>query len=180
MKSNLHKYYKNKIINKIMLKSYYYSIMQVPRLIKITLNIGIGNSENNKKKINFAMRDLESITGRKPVITKTKKSIAGFKIRKGLPIGCKVTLRRNFMWDFLEKLINIAIPRIRDFRGLSKKSFDGNGNYNFGIKEQIIFPEIDYNKIDCIRGLDINIITNAKNNYEGFKLLSEFNFPFKK
>lgn len=180
MEINLKRFYKNNIIKKIMSKSYYHSVMQVPRLVKIILNIGIGSNFNDKKTLNNALSDLTAITGRKPMITKTKKSIAGFKIRKGFPIGCKVTLRKNIMWEFLEKLIHIAIPRIRDFRGLSKKSFDGYGNYNLGIKEQIIFPEINYNKIDRIRGLDINIVTTAKNNNEGFNLLSELNFPFRK
>lgn len=157
----------------------YRSIMQVPKIQKITLNMGVGKSIHNKKILNNAILNLTTITGQKPIITKAKKSIANFKIRKGYPIGCKVTLRKKKMWNFFEKLVLIAIPRIRDFRGLSLNSFDGFGNYNIGIKEQIIFPEINYDKIDNIRGLDISITTSAKSNKEGIALLKYFNFPFK-
>lgn len=156
------------------------TIMEVPRITKITLNMGVGDAVADKKVIQNAVADLEKISGQKPIITISKKSIAGFKIRDDMPIGCKVTLRNERMYDFLERLVYIAIPRIRDFRGLSAKSFDGRGNYSIGVTEQIIFPEIDYDKIDKIRGLDIAITTSAKNDDEGRALLSAFNFPIKK
>lgn len=173
-------FFKKEITKNILLKLKYSSIMQVPKIKKITLNIGVGESASNKKLLENAISDLKLISGQKPIITKAKKSIATFKIRKGYPIGCKVTLRGNRMWDFFERLIYIVIPRIRDFRGLSSKSFDGKGNYTIGIKEQIIFPEIDYDKIDKINGLNITITTSAKSDYEGKVLLSYFNFPFRK
>lgn len=176
---NLNIYYKKNIKQKMMIKFNYKSIMQVPNLKKITINMGVGKSVNNKKILDNAISDLTLISGQKPIITKAKKSIANFKIRKGYPIGCKVTLRKKKMWDFFKRLIFIAIPRIRDFRGFSKKSFDGFGNYNIGIKEQIIFPEINYNKIDNIRGLDISITTTANSDKEGLELLKYFHFPFK-
>lgn len=173
-------FFKKEITKKILLELKYKSIMQVPKITKITLNIGVGETSSNKKLLENAISDLKLISGQKPIITKAKKSIASFKIRKGYPIGCKVTLRGNRMWDFFERLIYIVIPRIRDFRGLSIKSFDGKGNYTIGIKEQIIFPEINYDKIDKINGLNITITTSAKSDNEGKILLSHFNFPFRK
>jgi large subunit ribosomal protein L5 len=177
---DMYNFYKNKVIPKFIKKFNYTSIMQVPKINKITLNMGVGEALTNKKKLEYAISDLTLIAGQKPVITKARKSIAGFKIRQGYAIGCKVTLRSARKWHFLNKLINIAMPRIRDFRGFSKKSFDKYGNYNFGIKEQIIFPEIDYDKIDKIRGLDISIVTTAQSIPEAFYLLSSFRFPFRK
>ncbi|QJC31700.1 50S ribosomal protein L5 [Enterobacteriaceae endosymbiont of Donacia tomentosa] len=177
--SKLYNYYKNKIVKKLMLDLKYYSIMQVPCIKKITLNMGVGKVITNKKFLDNAINDLTLISGQKPIITKSRKSIASFKIRQGHPIGCKVTLRKKRMWNFFERLLWIVIPRIRDFRGLSKKSFDKQGNYSIGIKEQIIFPEINFDKIDRIRGLDITISTNAISNKEGYALLKEFYFPFK-
>jgi large subunit ribosomal protein L5 len=153
--------------------------MQVPRIEKITLNMGVGEAVGDKKVMEFAVGDMTKIAGQKPIVTKAKKSVAGFKIRDGWPIGCKVTLRRERMYEFLDRLINIAIPRIRDFRGVSAKSFDGMGNYSMGVKEQIIFPEVEYDKIDALRGLDITITTTAKNDEECRALLDGFNFPFK-
>lgn len=176
----LYNYYKSHIIKKLMSEFKYHSIMQVPKINKITLNMGVGQASHEKKILNHAISDLTLISGQKPFITKTRKSISGFKIREGYPIGCKVTLRGLRKWDFLNRLINIVIPRIRDFRGLSKKSFDGHGNYSMGIREQIIFPEINYDTIDKIRGLDITITTTARSNKEGIALLSSFNFPFRK
>ncbi len=153
--------------------------MEVPRIKKITVNMGIGEAVQDKKTIEKAVNDLEKLAGQKVVITRAKKSVASFKIREGMPIGAKVTLRRERMYEFLDRLINVALPRVRDFRGLNSKSFDGNGNYSLGVKEQIIFPEIDYDKIDKIRGLDICITTSASNDEEGLALLKEFNFPIK-
>jgi large subunit ribosomal protein L5 len=149
-------------------------------LKKITLNMGVGEALADKKVLEHAVKDMTAIAGQKPVITVARKSVAGFKIREGYPIGCKVTLRGERMWEFLERLISISIPRIRDFRGLSDKSFDGRGNYSMGVREQIIFPEIDYDKVDKIRGMDITIGTTASNNDEGRALLAAFNFPFRK
>jgi large subunit ribosomal protein L5 len=164
---------------KILLKKFSYSsTMAIPRLKKITLNIGLSDS-SDKKSLESAVSDMQLIAGQKPLITKVRKSIAGFKIRDGWPIGCKVTLRREKMWSFFNALVLVSIPRIRDFRGFSVKSFDGNGNYSLGISEQIIFPEIEYDKIDKIRGLDISITTSAKNNNEGEALLRSLSFPFK-
>lgn len=153
--------------------------MEVPRICKIVLNMGVGESTIDKKNLDHAVNDLNLISGQKPIITKVHKSVAGFKIRDGYPIGCKVTLRSNRMWDFLDRLIDVVIPRIRDFRGLNSRSFDGHGNYSMGVREQIIFPEIDYDKVDRIRGMDITIVTTASNNEEGRALLAAFNFPFK-
>jgi len=153
--------------------------MEVPRIKKITVNMGVGEAVQDKKTIEKAVADLEKLAGQKALITRARKSVASFKIREGMPIGVKVTLRRERMYEFLDRLINVALPRVRDFRGLNSKSFDGNGNYSLGIKEQIIFPEIDYDKIDKIRGLDISITTSAKNDQEGLALLKEFNFPLK-
>jgi large subunit ribosomal protein L5 len=154
--------------------------MEVPYITKITINVGLGEAVKDKKVVEQAIGDIEKISGQKPVITNAKKSIAAFSLREGMPIGCKVTLRKNKMYEFLDRLITVAIPRIRDFRGFSRKSFDGRGNYTLGIKEQIIFPEIDYEKIDSIRGLDISITTSAKNDDEARLLLEEFNFPFRR
>ena len=155
------------------------NIFEVPKLVKIVVNIGVGEAVSDSKIINKAIEDLSLITGQKPVVTKAKKSIAGFKLRKGLNIGCKVTLRKKRMFEFLDRLIFIALPRVRDFKGLSKKSFDGNGNYSIGIKEQIIFPEIDYDKVDKIRGMDITITTTTSNQNHAYELLKSFNLPFK-
>jgi large subunit ribosomal protein L5 len=155
------------------------SVMQVPKITKITLNMGVGEAIGDKKVLEFAAGDMEKIAGQKPIITRARKSIAGFKIREGWPIGCKVTLRKERMYEFLDRLINVAIPRIRDFRGLNGRSFDGRGNYSMGVNEQIIFPEIDYDKVDALRGLDITITTTARTDEEGRALLEAFKFPFK-
>jgi large subunit ribosomal protein L5 len=171
--------YKEKIIPALTEQFGYKSVMQVPRITKITLNMGVGGAVADKKVLQSAVSDMEKISGQKPIITVARKSIAGFKIRDDMPIGCKVTLRRARMYEFLDRLISISIPRIRDFRGLNPKSFDGHGNYSMGVKEQIIFPEIDYDKIDVLRGMDITITTTAQNNQEGLALLKLFNFPFK-
>jgi large subunit ribosomal protein L5 len=171
--------YKERILPALMEQFGYKSIMQAPRITKITLNMGVGEAIADKKILQAAVADMEKISGQKPVITLARKSIAGFKIRDDMPIGCKVTLRSERMYEFLDRLINIAIPRIRDFRGLNSKSFDGRGNYSMGVKEQIIFPEIDYDKIDMLRGMDITITTTAQTNEEGLALLKQFNFPFK-
>lgn len=153
--------------------------MEVPRITKITLNMGVGEAIGDKKVLENAVRDLEAISGQKVVVTKARKSVAGFKVREGWPIGCKVTLRSDRMYEFLDRLINISIPRIRDFRGISSKSFDGRGNFAMGVTEQIIFPEVDYDKVDALRGMDITITTTARTDAEGRALLSAFNFPFK-
>jgi large subunit ribosomal protein L5 len=171
--------YINEIVPELQKKLGHGNVMQVPKVEKITLNMGVGESTVDKKAIEKAQADLGSITGQRPLVTKAKQSIATYKIREGFPIGCKVTLRKSRMYDFLDRLVNIALPRIRDFRGLNKKSFDGNGNYSIGIKEQIIFPEIDYDNIDTIRGLDITITTTAKTDEEALALLKAFNFPIK-
>ncbi len=171
--------YKEKILPALVEQFAYKSIMQAPRITKITLNMGVGGAVADKKVLQSALSDMEKISGQKPVITLARKSIAGFKIRDDMPIGCKVTLRSDRMYEFLDRLISISIPRIRDFRGLSPKSFDGRGNYSMGVKEQIIFPEIDYDKIDTLRGMDITITTTARTNEEGLALLKLFNFPFK-
>jgi large subunit ribosomal protein L5 len=177
--AKLHEFYKETIVPGMMKDMGYSSVMQVPRIEKITLNMGLGEAIADKKVLEHATGDLAAITGQKPLVTVARKSVAGFKIREGYPIGAKVTLRGDRMWEFLERLISIAIPRIRDFRGLNEKSFDGRGNYSMGVKEQIIFPEIDYDKVDKIRGMDITITTSAKTNEEGHKLLSLFGVPFK-
>ncbi|MDO9142166.1 MAG: 50S ribosomal protein L5 [Methylobacter sp.] len=171
--------YKEKILPALVEQFSYNSVMQAPRITKITLNMGVGGAVADKKVLQSAVSDMEKISGQKPVITLARKSIAGFKIRDDMPIGCKVTLRSDRMYEFLDRLISISIPRIRDFRGLSPKSFDGRGNYYMGVKEQIIFPEIDYDKIDTLRGMDITITTTAQTNEEGLALLKLFNFPFK-
>ena len=177
--SRLQEFYKETVIKKLMEERGYANIMQVPRITKVTINMGVGEAIGDKKVIENALADMEKIAGQKPVTTIARKSVASFKVRDGYPIGCKVTLRKERMYEFLDTLISIAIPRIRDFRGLSPKSFDGRGNYNLGIKEQIIFPEIDYEKIDTIRGMDISIATTASNDEDGRALLAAFNFPFK-
>ena len=179
MNTALQKKYNEEIAKKLQKEFGYESIMQVPRITKITLNMGLGDAVDDKKIVNFALDDMTKIAGQKPVTTLSKKSIAGFKIRENWPIGCKVTLRRHKMYDFLQRLISIAIPRVRDFRGYSAKAFDGRGNYSLGIKEQIVFPEIQYDKIDKIRGLDITITTTAKNDVEARALLKAFGFPLK-
>ncbi|GAB6139399.1 50S ribosomal protein L5 [Methylosoma difficile] len=171
--------YKETILPALIEQFGYKSVMQAPKITKITLNMGVGGAVADKKILQSAVSDMEKIAGQKPVITLARKSIAGFKIRDDMPIGCKVTLRSDRMYEFLDRLISISIPRIRDFRGLSAKSFDGRGNYSMGVKEQIIFPEIDYDKIDALRGMDITITTTAKTNEEGLALLKLFNFPFK-
>jgi large subunit ribosomal protein L5 len=178
--AKLHDFYKDTVVAELQKKFEYKSVMQVPRIEKITLNMGVGEAITDKKVLENATNDLTAISGQKPLITKARKSVAGFKIREGYPIGAKVTLRGERMWEFLERLISISVPRIRDFRGLNPKSFDGRGNYSMGVREQIIFPEIDYDKVDKIRGLDITITTSARSDEEGRALLTAFNFPFKK
>ncbi|STY62217.1 50S ribosomal protein L5 [Mannheimia haemolytica] len=178
--AKLHDYYRDTVVNELKAKFNYSSVMQVPRIEKITLNMGVGEALTDKKLLDNAVADLAAISGQKPLVTKARKSVAGFKIRQGYPIGCKVTLRGERMWEFFERLITIAVPRIRDFRGLNAKSFDGRGNYSMGVREQIIFPEIDYDKVDHVRGLDITITTSAKTDEEGQALLAAFNFPFRK
>lgn len=178
--SRLAEYYKSSVIPEMVKQFGYKSVMEVPKITKITLNMGVGEAVADKKVIQHAVDDMAKISGQQPIVTKARKSIAGFKIRDGWPIGCKVTLRRNKMYDFLDRLVSIALPRERDFRGLNPKSFDGRGNYSMGIKEQIIFPEIDYDKIDAIRGMDITFTTNAKTNEEAKALLLAFNLPLKK
>jgi large subunit ribosomal protein L5 len=177
--TRLNDYYKKEIIPMMMKRFNYTSVMEVPRVEKITLNMGVGEAVGDKKVMNFALQDMTLISGQKPVVTKAKKSIAGFKIREGWPIGCKVTLRRQRMYEFLDRLVSITIPRIRDFRGLNPKSFDGTGGYSMGIREQIVCPEIDYDKTDGIRGFDICITTTAKTVEEAKALLEAFNFPLK-
>ncbi len=177
--ARLHKYYQETIVPELVQQFKYKSVMQVPKIVKITINMGLGAAVTDKKIIERAVSDMTSIAGQKPVVTKARKSISNFKVREGWPIGCKVNLRRAYMYEFLDRLISIAIPRIRDFRGFSGKAFDGRGNYTLGIKEQIIFPEIDYDKIDAIRGMDITLTTSANTDEEGRALLKAFNFPLK-
>lgn len=171
--------YKSEIVDKLMKQFNYESVMEVPRITKITLNMGVGEAVADKKVMQHAVSDMTAISGQKPIVTNARKSIAGFKIREEWPIGCKVTLRRKRMYEFLDRLISITIPRIRDFRGLKAKSFDGRGNYSMGLREQIVFPEINYDKIDALRGLDITITTTAKTDDEARALLKAFNFPIK-
>ena len=178
--ARLYEFYKDKVTKDLMKQFGYKSAMEVPRIEKITLNMGVGEAVADKKVMEFAVGDMLKIAGQKPVVTMSKKSIAGFKIREGYPVGCKVTLRKQRMYEFLDRLISVAIPRIRDFRGISGKSFDGRGNYNMGIKEQIIFPEIEYEKIDALRGMNITITTSAKNDEEAKALLLAFKLPIKK
>lgn len=177
--ARLQEYYKNTVVPELMKQFGYKSIMEVPRIEKITLNMGVGEAVADKKVMEHAVSDLQKIAGQKPVVTVARKSIAGFKIRDNYPVGCKVTLRREKMFEFLDRLVTIALPRVRDFRGVSGKSFDGSGNYNMGVREQIIFPEIEYDKIDALRGLNITITTTAKTDEEAKALLSLFKFPFK-
>jgi large subunit ribosomal protein L5 len=177
--SRLQQFYKDTVVKKLMDERGYKNVMQVPRIEKITINMGVGEAIGDKKVIENALADMEKISGQKPVTTLARKSVASFKVRDGYPIGCKVTLRKERMYEFLDRLISVAIPRIRDFRGMSSKAFDGRGNYNMGVKEQIIFPEIEYEKIDAIRGMDINITTSASNDDDARALLAAFNFPFK-
>ena len=177
--ARLREFYKDTVVKQLQEQFEYKSVMEVPRITKITLNMGVGEALADKKVMEHAVSDMTKISGQKPIVTNARKSIAGFKVREGWPIGCKVTLRKERMYEFLDRLISIAIPRVRDFRGLSPKSFDGRGNYSMGVKEQIIFPEIDYDKIDALRGLDITITTTAKNDEEGRALLAAFNFPIK-
>ena len=178
--SRLQEFYRDQVIPQLKEQLGYANEMQLPRIEKITLNMGVGEALADRKIIDNAIGDMTKIAGQKPLMTLARKSVAAFKLREGSPVGCKVTLRRERMYEFLDRLINVAIPRVRDFRGLSAKAFDGRGNYNLGVKEQIIFPEIDYDKIDVIRGLDITITTSAKNDVEGRALLQAFNFPFRK
>ena len=177
--NRLQEKFKNEITQNLFKKLKCNNVQEVPKIEKIVLNIGLGEAKDDAKIVNKAQEELSLITGQKAIKTKAKKAIAGFKIREGMPLGVSVTLRNKIMYEFLDRLINIAIPRIRDFRGLESSSFDGNGNYSFGIKEQIIFPEINYDKIDKIRGLNITICTSAKNNEDGLELLKNFNMPFK-
>ncbi|RLA04483.1 MAG: 50S ribosomal protein L5, partial [Gammaproteobacteria bacterium] len=170
--------YSETVTKKLMEQFGYKNVMEIPRLTKITLNMGVGEAIADRKVMEHAVGDMTKIAGQKPIVIKARKSVAGFKLREGWPVGCKVTLRREMMYEFLDRLINVAIPRIRDFRGMNPKSFDGRGNYNMGVKEQIIFPEIDYDKIDTLRGMDITFTTTANTDEEGHALLAAFNFPF--
>ncbi len=177
--SRLQDYYSETVVPQLLEKFSYSNVMEVPKITKITLNMGVGEAVGDNKVMDRAVGDMTAIAGQKPIVNLARKSVASFKIRDGWPVGCKVTLRRERMYEFLDRLVNIAIPRIRDFRGLNRKSFDGRGNYSMGVKEQIMFPEIDYDQIDVIRGLDITITTTAKNDEEALALLQAFNFPFK-
>jgi large subunit ribosomal protein L5 len=177
--ARLKQYYRDKVVPQLMERFAYKSVMEVPRLVKITINMGVGEAIADKKVIENAAADMEKISGQKAVVTEARKSIAGFKVREGWPVGCKVTLRRDRMYEFLDRLISISIPRIRDFRGLNGRSFDGRGNYSMGVREQIIFPEIEYDKIDMIRGMDITLTTSAKTDEEARALLESFSFPFR-
>lgn len=177
--ARLQSFYRETVMPELMKQFGYKSVMQVPRIEKITLNMGVGEAVADKKVMDFAVGDMQKIAGQKPVVTKSRKSIAGFKIRDGYPIGCKVTLRSARMYEFLDRLVTIAMPRIRDFRGVSAKCFDGRGNYNMGVREQIVFPEIEYDKIDALRGMNITITTTAKSDAEAKALLAAFKFPFK-
>mgnify|MGYP001815004742 FL=1 len=177
--SRLQNKYRDEVIGKLTEQFSYKNVMEVPRITKITLNMGVGEAIGDRKVMEHAVGDMEKIAGQKAIVCKARKSVAGFKVREGWPIGCKVTLRRERMYEFLDRLINVAIPRIRDFRGVNAKAFDGRGNYSMGVREQIIFPEIDYDKIDSLRGMDICITTTAKTDEEGRALLAAFNFPFK-
>jgi large subunit ribosomal protein L5 len=177
--TRLEKFYKDEVVKKLTERFGYENVMQVPRITKITLNMGVGEAAANKKVLENAVADMAKISGQKPIQTKARVSVASFKIRDGWPIGCKVTLRRAQMFEFLDRLINISLPRTRDFRGVSGRAFDGRGNYNFGIKEQIIFPEIDFDAVDAMRGMDISITTTAKTDEEAKALLAAFSFPFR-
>ncbi|WP_005224335.1 50S ribosomal protein L5 [Marichromatium purpuratum] len=179
MSTRLQTEYEQRIVGQLKERFSFKSVMQVPRIEKITLNMGVGEAVADKKVMDNAVADMRAIAGQQPIVTYARKSVAGFKIREGWPIGCKVTLRRERMYEFLDRLISVSIPRIRDFRGLSPKAFDGRGNYSMGVREQIMFPEIDYDKIDALRGLDITITTSARTDEEGRALLEAFNFPFR-
>ena len=178
--SRLQEHYRKTVVPALMEQFNYSSVMQVPQISKVTLNMGVGEAVADKKVMDAAVGDLTKIAGQKPIVTNARKSVAAFKIREGWPIGCKVTLRRDRMYEFLDRLIGVAFPRVRDFRGVSAKAFDGRGNYRVGFKEQIVFPEIDYDKVDTLRGLDVTITTTARTNEEGEALLRGFNFPLKK
>ncbi|WP_232699807.1 50S ribosomal protein L5 [Brevibacillus daliensis] len=180
MAARLKDKYLNEIVPSLMTKFSYKSIMQVPKVEKIVINMGVGEAVANAKAIDTAIEDLQLITGQKPVVTRSKKSIAGFKLREGMPIGAKVTLRGERMYQFLDKLMNVSLPRVRDFRGISSKAFDGRGNYTLGLKEQLIFPEIEYDKIDKVRGMDIVVVTSAKTDEEARELLTQMGMPFRK
>jgi large subunit ribosomal protein L5 len=177
--ARLQEYYRDTVVKQLQEQFGYKNVMEIPRLTKITLNMGVGEAVGDRKLIDNAVADMTKIAGQKPVVTLARKSVASFKLREGWPVGCRVTLRREHMFEFLDRLVNIAIPRIRDFRGMNPRSFDGRGNYNMGVREQIIFPEIDYDKIDTLRGLDITFTTTAKTDQEGRALLAAFNFPFR-
>ncbi len=177
--SRLENLYKEEVVAKLIEEFGYKNVMEVPRITKITLNMGVGEALGDKKLMDSAVADMEAIAGQKAVVTKARKSVAGFKVREGWPIGCKVTLRRDRMWEFMDRLIDISLPRVRDFRGINGKSFDGRGNYSMGVKEQIIFPEIDYDKVDKVRGMDVTITTTARTNEEGRALLKALQFPFR-
>jgi large subunit ribosomal protein L5 len=177
--SRLQNFYKETVVPQLMEKFSYSNVMEVPKVSKVTLNMGVGEAVADKKVMDRAVGDMTAIAGQNPIVMLSRKSVASFKIRDGWPVGCKVTLRRERMYEFIDRLVNVAIPRIRDFRGLNHKSFDGRGNYSMGVKEQIMFPEIDYDKIDMIRGMDITITTTAKTDAEARALLEAFNFPFK-
>lgn len=177
--SRLEELYKKEVVAKLKEEFGYKNIMEVPKITKVTLNMGVGEALGDKKLMDSAVADMEAIAGQKVVVTLARKSVAGFKVREGWPIGCKVTLRRDRMWEFLDRLVDISLPRVRDFRGINPKSFDGRGNYSMGVKEQIIFPEIDYDKVDKIRGMDITITTTANTNDEGRALLKALQFPFR-
>lgn len=180
MAARMQEKYRSEIVPALMDKFNYDSVMQVPKIEKVVINMGVGEAVGNPKVLDGAVSDLETITGQKPVVTKAKKSIAGFKIREGMPIGAKVTLRGERMYHFLDKLFNVALPRVRDFRGVSSKAFDGRGNYTLGLKEQLIFPEIEYDQVDKVRGMDVVIVTTAQTDEESRALLGEFGMPFKK
>lgn len=177
--ARLQSLYRDEVVKKLVEQFDYKNVMEVPRITKITINMGVGEAIGDRKVMEHAVADMEKIAGQKAIVCMARKSVAGFKVREGWPIGCKVTLRRERMFEFLDRLITIAIPRVRDFRGMNAKAFDGRGNYNMGVREQIIFPEIDYDKIDALRGMDISITTTAKTDEEGRALLSAFNFPFR-
>ena len=178
MKTRLEEHYHKNIHPSMVEKFNYKNKFEVPKLTKVVINIGVGEAVKDSKKIDSAIKEITAISGQKPVITRAKKAIATFKLREGMPIGVKVTLRKSHMYEFIDRLINVALPRVRDFRGLNGKSFDGNGNYSLGLKEQIVFPEIDYDNIDTIRGMDICVVTSAKSDQEGKELLKNFDFPF--
>jgi large subunit ribosomal protein L5 len=178
--ARLQEFYKQEVVPALREQFGYRNVMEVPRITKVTINMGVGEAVRDKKVLENATQDMAKIAGQKPIITMTRKSIAGFKIRDGWPIGCKVTLRRDRMYEFLDRLINVAMPRIRDFRGMNPRSFDGRGSYNMGVSEQIIFPEIEYDKVDAVRGMNITITTTAKTDEEGLALLEAFSFPFRK